>query len=276
MTMYLRLILLSTIVLLTGMMSVLLLDRAHKGLQIPFKLDEELLVSDVEKSVDLSKVLKILKTTMNEVGRIESGSPYEIEALRQHVHDGGGALCGGMSLLFSENLAAAGIESRIVSFRRDLEMLGDTHVSVEVPYEGGWIIADPTFHVLFEQDGELLGANDIRSAVEKGLEVSPRFLGEVNYPARLESYYMDFRPLMDHVFINENSPAILQLPPLTYFFAGTKSYFTNNPELKKLYDSSNRELFLLSFVLPMIIASLFIFWIWFEIRLRRGKKITDS
>jgi len=227
-----------------------------------YEYDQNIEATVSNSSVSLEKVLPILKNTMNSVTKVSSGPSENIAILRAHISAGGGLLCGGMALLLKENLAEKGIPARIVTFRRELNLIGDTHVSVEIPVDGRWILVDPTFHTLFRSGGEFLGAHDLRRAIESGRNIHGEFLGDVEYPARIEDYYIDIRPLADNIFVLVSTNAFWKkLPPFRYYLGTHLIYGSVQAERRQQYERANTRLLVYSVILPLLIMTMGLYWL---------------
>jgi hypothetical protein len=175
------------------------------------------------------QVLALMQWVMNSVRKIEPeahGSPYKI--LMESRLRGHGMVCSGMAYVFQEGLALLGVQSRIVVLKSNLFGASDSHVTVEAMVNGRWRIYDPTFHVSFRKDGALLSAQELHDLLQTNSKsrIVPVFYGPVAYPARIESYYMDYVPLFNYVLIYKQwSNAFWdKLPPL-HFFYGSQLFF---------------------------------------------------
>ncbi len=171
----------------------------------------------------------LLARVMNLVPRVGPGPLNGVDRIYAHVKRGGGLLCAGMSELYFNALRLNGYRARIVAMRRSLFNPSDTHTSVEVFVDGAWRLYDPTFHVAYRMNGRYLDAEQIREVLHHGdyRAIEPVFLGEVRYPARLGTYYMNWLPLYNHVWVEDARPhRFLQLPPLRYWFGPVGYYAT--------------------------------------------------
>ncbi len=174
--------------------------------------------------------LRLLEQVMNRVDRCEEGPSTNIRAVYDHIRNGGGLLCSGMATLYFNVLRLNGIRARQVYLSRVLFGSDDTHVTVEVFVDGRWVIADPTFRIGYERDGELVGAQTIAESLVHGSygEIRPRFYGQVKYPPRLETYYLHWLPLFNNVFVPDGNwprrSLWMRLPPLRFWY-GPKMYF---------------------------------------------------
>ncbi len=169
-----------------------------------------------------TKILGALAWTMNQarkVGDLGGGDPAELLAAAEA---GAGLSCRGMARLYSAALAAVGVESRLVVLCRNILDGLDSHITVEVRWDDRWVLLDPTFHAAFTSDsGEYLSAQEVKADLFRGAgQARAVFLGEVAYPARHASYYMDIRQCFNNCFVaDEGSPhRALKLPPLLYWF----------------------------------------------------------
>ncbi len=173
-----------------------------------------------------------LQWTMNQVKKVSKNSvKKDPEKLLKSVKAGEGALCYQMSLLYLNALAAINLPARRLFLTSNL-WGGDTHSIVEVLWDSKWIVMDPTFGVYFSNKitGDLLSAQDIKEYLFNGnySRIQSNFIvGDVQYPARLEKYYMNFLPLYNNVFVENYKNDIsflLWLPPLRYWL-GSKMYY---------------------------------------------------
>ncbi len=174
--------------------------------------------------------LRLLAQVMNRVSQCEEGPSTRIDAVWAQVRSGRGLLCSGMATLYFNALRVNGIAARQVYLSRALFDGNDTHVTVEVCVDGRWVIADPTFHIGYERDGELVGAQTIAESLAHGScgEICPRFYGQVKYPPRLETYYLHWLPLFNNVFVPDGDwprrSLWARMPPFRYWY-GPRMYF---------------------------------------------------
>ncbi|MEO1994686.1 MAG: hypothetical protein ABGZ17_05365, partial [Planctomycetaceae bacterium] len=135
--------------------------------------------------------------------------------------------------------------------------LGDryeTHVVVEVQHDGHWTVYDPTFNVTYARNGRDLGADELASAVYNGqiAEVRPVFHGDVRYPARIENYYTDWRPLFNNVFIpdwSRREHRLARFPPFRYWH-GPVAYYRDDLGSTSHIDAANTALFVFLVIVP--------------------------
>jgi len=207
--------------------------------------------------------LQLLTQIMNVVAKIEQGPSSNALAALQHIRRGGGLTCAGMANLYFHVLRSNGITAREVYLSRSCFDTLDTHVTVEVKVEGGWVIADPTFHVGFEKGGRLVDAQCISQSLRNGTaaDIQPRFYGPVRYPTRLDSYYMPWRILFTNVFVVDRArcPLWARIPPFRYW-RGPVMYYQRDGRVS--YDHlkfQDRVYFLLMVVLPVALLTIFAF-----------------
>ena len=145
-----------------------------------------------------------LKNVMNFVRCIHK----DRAPLGDHVQDffncaqqGGSLTCNGMAELYLHALRLQGIKARKLFVVKNFGDPYQSHTIVEIFINGKWCIFDPTFHVSFEKNGELVGAQDISQALFDGSynQIKPIFYGEVAYRNRLKTYYMDWLSLYNNV-----------------------------------------------------------------------------
>lgn len=204
--------------------------------------------------------LVLLRRLMDAVPKAEAYHSRDIGALFRHVTAGGGTGCSGMADLYLAILQANGIKSRRVAIMRDLYGIWDSHVTVEVFLDGKWVIADPTFHVNFVKDGKLLGAQDIKDFIYQGEIhlVQEVFLGEVAYPPRLESYYINWKSLFSNVFVMDFpvESRFASLPPFRYWL-GPRYFYQEGFGNKAIHIHFHQDLYMaIVVILPIAILGL--------------------
>lgn len=215
-------------------------------------------------------VHQIRNRIMQEVKTAE-GSAFDSSLdLMDLIQSGRGLLCGGMSAVYFNSLVAQGYRARIVSWFRHQGITPDSHITVEIFENGRWVLYDPTFNTAFLKDGTRLGAKELQNIflTENSSRVKLDFFGEVNYPARLEDYYINWQPLVNNVFVVGRSVSIsrdrfglflAKFPPFRYWFGPVyfyEKYFQADPH--KL----NKALYFFSMViLPIMVFGLFIGWV---------------
>ncbi len=209
-----------------------------------------------------TKVLGALAWVMNRVRRVGDVNRRDPAELLAAAEAGAGLGCRGMARLFSAVLATLGVESRLVVLCRNILDGLDTHITVEVRWDGRWVVLDPTFHAAFAAaSGEYLSAQEIKTAVFRGAgEVRIVFLGEVAYPARRERYYMDIRQCFDNCFVvDEGSPyRALRLPPILYWF-GPRLYYEKLQHESVLHLEFLRQYYALVVVIvPLLLLAAFL------------------
>ena len=184
----------------------------------------EVLPDSVQQIESILRWTMMLTDSIDDPGVMTAEQAYEV-AIR-----GGGLVCGQLASIFEAALTARGFTARRVQIVRSLFSEGDTHETVEVLVNGRWILYDPTFHVSYARRGQLLGAADLHAALLDGSldQITPVFRGEVRYPARLETYYLDWRPLYNDVTVFDAGGKALwrKLPPMRYW-RGPRRYYLN-------------------------------------------------
>jgi len=199
------------------------------------------------------KVRFILRWTMSQFSRIESFSTQSSQDLVQQGRSGRGAICGGMAQVFRDALLSSGIPARTVQFQRNPFDLFDTHVSVEVWLDGEWRLFDPTFHIALRQGGEYVGAMKARNSLLNGKAPAPEvvFLGEVNYPARIENNYISLPFYFDNVYFNtERTSEFLRPWPK---FAAARRWVNYYPSDSAPASNSAQEFYRALFLIFVII-----------------------
>lgn len=118
-----------------------------------------------------------------------------------------GLLCAGMAHVYRDALLSQGIQARKVVLKRQRYGREDTHVTVEAWINGKWRIYDPTFHITLKSNGERIGAFDAQDWVlyGKGKPFTIEFLGDVAYPARVETYHVRYEAHFNNVFVELRS-----------------------------------------------------------------------
>ena len=223
--------------------------------------------------------VELMRLVMNRVHKIERSPMRDAASLYAHVQSGGGLTCGGMAALLDHTLRANHIPSRVVQLQRHLLDRFDTHVVVEALMDGEWIILDPTFNVTYEIDGRRLGAEEMARGVRSGAitRVQPHFHGDVVYPARLDEYYTDWRPLFNNVFLcqpPEDGNLCRKLPPLRYWYGPVTYYLADagSAEHLKLCDDLY---FVLAVVFPIsmgvLLTAIAVSWL-----IRRVHRVADA
>jgi hypothetical protein len=206
--------------------------------------------------------LEALLWTMNRVGKVETNSHLDPVALLKGVEAGEGALCADMVSLYENVLAAIGKPSRKIWVIRNPFALYDTHASIEVWWDGKWVILDPTFGVYFvncaqaRDTGAPLSGQELKEYLFQGrsAEIKPVSAGKVNYPARIEKYYMDYLLLYNNVFVVDRNPNRLsRIPPFCYWW-GSKLYYEKIPLESDTHIQFIQQLFFIfAIIIPGII-----------------------
>lgn len=161
-----------------------------------------------------AQVLAILDWVMSLTDKVESNPNRSGWELLQSVKQGRGLSCWTISQLYLDALKAAHISARRVVMKQSMFFnLYNTHTAVEVWVNGRWRFYDPTFHIVFkDSSGQLVGIYDLQQWYLHGTgrPISMEFLGEVNYPVRVETYYMNYFDLLNYVFIERRNPSKLK------------------------------------------------------------------
>lgn len=151
-----------------------------------------------------AKVLAILEWVMNQFGKVEKWYDKSSWSMVEHGRAGGGLICGGLAQVFKDALLANGIPARSLTFQRNPLSLFDTHAAVEVWIDGKWRLYDPTFHVALRAGEERVGVSAAHDWYIKGRgkKVETEFLGDVKYPARLETYPIRYEVFFDNPYVD--------------------------------------------------------------------------
>lgn len=211
---------------------------------------------DSEKSVE--QVLRLQKWVGDHIHNVGvffgAITPYE---LLQEGLKGTPLACDSMSRILREALALLGYKARNVQLYADIFNSDDTHVVVEVFIGDRWLIFDPTFNVTYQtQEKKLLGVREVQTDLkQKGPEsVKAIYHGARVYPARLETYYMDWRPLFTNAaYISTEGTT--KFPPLRWWLGPKYYYFGESPT--SLVKSHNSALFISIVVVPTLLIIVF-------------------
>ena len=188
--------------------------------------------------------------------------------------NGKGLSCGSLSYILKDALSLLCIPSRTIQLYKS-DFSEDTHVVVEAFVSGKWIVFDPTFNVTYENETGPLGIAQIQDRLsDKGpTSVQPVFHGSRRYPASLDNYYMDWRPLFSNAYvfdISESHGLISKLPPFRYWKGPQKYVFGDKTVL--FAKAHNKYYFLFCVVLPLIAVGNFILCIVLFIWSKRNRK----
>lgn len=215
---------------------------------------------------------ELVRIVMNTVTKTEKSEIFEFTALHHHVAQKNGTLCGGMAFLYAEALRRNGVPARELQLNSQLFGGNDTHVTVDVLIDNRWVVIDPTFHIVFEQDGRRMSASELTTAVRSGKadDIHPVFLGDVSYPARIDKYYMGWKPLFHNVVLRrEIVPYWAKLPIVRYWYGAVFHYppRVNDEPIRLL----NELYFVVVVVWPVITAMTVIAFIVSVARARRHR-----
>lgn len=210
--------------------------------------------------------LALMQRVMDEVGCVESTPATDVRGLLEHVRADGGLTCGGMATVLNYTCRLNGLRSRTIQLQRHLGDRYETHVVVEVWHNDRWTVFDPTFNVTYARDGRDLGADELAAAVYNGqiAEVRPVFHGAVRYPARIEDYYTDWRPLFNNVFIpdwSRRTHRLARFPPFRYWH-GPVVYYRNDVGSTRHIDAANNALFVFLVIVPAFAGLLSVLFAW--------------
>jgi len=192
--------------------------------------EQELAKADFTKGGGKQKIIDVLQWTMNQVKETGVGNPQSAREALEMARHGKGLSCGPMSAVYTNALHALGFKVRPIQLIRSLFNNADTHVTTEVLLDGRWVIFDPTFNVSYEKNGRLIGAKEIKRALLDGTsaQIKPVFYGKVAYPARLQTYYVNWLPLYNNVLVSDQgTPGRLsKLPPMRYWIGPRTHYLS--------------------------------------------------
>lgn len=192
--------------------------------------------------------------------------------------NGKGLSCGSLSYILKDALSLLDIPSRTIQLYKS-DFSEDTHVVVEAFISGKWIVFDPTFNVTYENETGPLGIAQIQDRLsEQGpTSVQQVFHGSRRYPASLDNYYMDWRPLFSNAYvfdINESHGLISKFPPFRYWKGPQKYVFGDKTILfAKAY---NKYYFLFCVVLPLIAIVNFVLCVVLFIWSKKNRKCAAS
>lgn len=201
-----------------------------------------------------------------------------IKDMYDHAKNGGMLTCAGMSELYLHALRLQNIKARKLFVVKNIGSDECTHTTVELFIDGKWRIFDPTFHVSFSKNDELIGAQEMSQSIIDGTykEITPIFYGDVAYPFRLETYPNSWVALFNNVLIFKfgtyasswvvrNTVGLLER-----YFTGPTLYYFSAASIENRYMAVlNRVYFLLICLVPImrlivfILFGLLIFYFFF-------------
>lgn len=82
--------------------------------------------------------------------------------------DAVGHQCGGIAKIYALALESQGIPARFVGIVSDVKEPYDSHDTIEFWYQGKWHASDPTFNVMFMNDGQYLSYSQLYERVKQG------------------------------------------------------------------------------------------------------------
>lgn len=120
--------------------------------------------------------------------------------------DSVGHICGGLAVTYTVALESQGIPARYVGiFSKDKEPF-NSHATIEFWYQGKWYASDPTFNVMFKNDGEFLSYSQLYALIQQGKSYEVVSNGFPVPPKRsLENYYMKLNDLMVYMVVHPSS-----------------------------------------------------------------------
>lgn len=179
---------------------------------------DDLKKAGIDRLKGEEQVLATLRWTMNQASAIGDATRLNVPELLDYARRGGPMACNDMGLVFSEALSALGIPSRRIVLARNIFDKYDVHATVEAWVDGKWRLYDPTFNVSPVSNGEVIGAFEAREIFFHGnWNIEFRFFGDVRYPARLENYYMRYKPLFNNAFVVARED-VFEIPPAVRLF----------------------------------------------------------
>ncbi len=169
--------------------------------------------------------------------------------------------CNGMAELYLHALRLQGVKARKLFVVKNFGDPYQSHTTVEIFIDGKWRIFDPTFHVSFKKNDQLLGAQDIAESIIDGSfsKIEPVFYGEVNYSCRLDSYYMHWLSLYNNILLfkyPQPVSSVVQklMQQLTRYWNGpVLYYFSQDGLVNRYFEILNRVYFLIICILPLMI-----------------------
>lgn len=239
----------------------------------PFEAKEllnELKKEGIDRLSGEKQILAVLKWTMDQSSTIGDAASLSVPELLRYARSYGSMECNDMGLLFSEALTVVDIPARRIILARNIFDRYDVHSTVEAWFDGKWRIYDPTFNISPTYRGEVIGAFEARKVFLQGDgEIAFRFYGNVKYPARLEIYYMSYRPLFNNVFVvvNEDRSFLRFFPLISYFRGDFFAYPDDKSGLSITPIVVYNDLhFLMVIVLPLSLLALVIIFVFYRIR----------
>lgn len=228
---------------------------------------------------DFEKAIIIREWVMNQASKVGSGmeakTPYGMLA---EMREGRAALCNHMAVVYLTALRSVGMEARLVTLVRSIYDDLDTHVTVEVPIDGNWVVIDPTFNCYFVIDGIPGSASGLHRLLQKNerpknFEVV--YGGEVSYPAELNSYYLDPLMLYNNVFVAKRLNYSKLIIPTLYYYYGSSYVIGDRVGIENSEISIRQYLGIAyGFVFPVGFAvSLIAFIVALFIRPNRGSRV---
>lgn len=237
--------------------------------------------ADIAEQPGEQQLIDVMRWVMNNV--TEVGSPVSKNPVE--IFESGRALCGGMSLVFSAAAQSRGYVTREVDLIASPGNLYDTHVLTEVKVDGEWLIFDPTFNLTFvDSDNRKLGVSEVQRSIYRTSVplATPVFHGDVAYPARLETYPIDWQIHFASAYAfpktlveTARSSVVSKfsfLPVYGYFFGAKKYYLAPDGQSHRYQKVFNAAYFLAMLLLPvlmMVSASLLAFGLLTGRKLRR-------
>jgi hypothetical protein len=201
------------------------------------------------------RVLAILKWVMNQIPKVENRYAKSSWQMVIDGRAGKGLLCSGMAQIFFDALLAHGIPARKVILQRNLFDSFDAHTTVEAWVNGKWRLYDPTFHMTIRSAGRRIGVFEGRDWFLKGKgdPVTFEFLGEVQYPARTQSYPVRYEALLNNVYIDLREK---------YFPRQVYAYLQDDDGLSSQGQDFYRTLYLVTFIVLPAINAILLLAIW--------------
>lgn len=235
---------------------------------------------EIASQINGSSEEEIRTKLMNRVKIKESDYSDSPLVLLEQSKNGRGMICGGLASIYFNALKGQGYKARMVKLLRQSVHTPDAHQTVEVWQDGGWKISDPTFNVEFWRKNRRVGAAEIQESVLTGGygDVKYRFKGDVQYPARLDEYYMNWQPLFNNVFVMGRSVYsakkrygifLAKVPPFRYWFGPVYFYKKDQPTDQHVLNKS--AYFIVMVALPSVLTLLAL-WACFQAYFKAFRK----
>jgi hypothetical protein len=229
-----------------------------------FKNDtsDPLLLSKYKGSDPVDIMQKVMNTVSSRKQCLTSGTETDFF---NHVMAEKGVTCAGIAEIYLHALRLNGFTARKLFAVKDIGNDFATHTIVEVLQDDKWVMYDPTFNISCKKDGNLLGAQEIYAALIDGSykDIETIFYGEVLYPARIETYPIDYFYHFNNVILitpfELKANFILRntvLLPLRYWYGPKIHYLISNGFKQNHLETLNWVYFMLIVILPILLFGL--------------------